>query len=86
MGLTQRVRITAHSLLATLPLLGDQPSLFQDRHMFLHGRETHREPPGEIRDRVLPSQRESHNLAPRRIGQGMKDAIGSLGGPLTYNH
>lgn len=86
MGLTQGVRAAANSLLPALPLLGDQPSLFQDRHMFLHGRETHREPPREVRDRVLTGQGESHDLAPRRIGQGMKDAIGSLGRLLIYNH
>ncbi len=86
MGLTQGVRAAANSLLPALPLLGDQPGLFQDRHMFLHGRETHREPPREVRDRVLTGQCESHDLAPRRIGQGMKDAIGSLGRLLMYNH
>lgn len=86
MGLTQGVRAAANPLLPAPPLLGDQPGLFQDRHMLLHGRETHRKPPREVRDRVLTGQGESHDLAPRRIGQGMKNAIGSLGRLLTYNH
>ena len=66
-------------------LLDDQPGGLEDRHVLLDGREAHREPPREVRHRVVGAERQRDDLAPRRVGQGVEHPVDVCGGQI-YNH
>ncbi len=79
------VDVTAHELLAPASVLGDEAGPLQDGHVLLDGGEAHRVVDRQRGDRVVPAQAASHDVAPRRVGEGVEDVVRPAR-LLNYNH
>ena len=82
------LRVAADDALAALRLLGHQPRAFQHGDVLLHRREGHLVPGRERGDRrLLSGQQTRDDVPPRRIGEGVEDAVDlRIAERITYNH
>lgn len=64
---------------------------FQDRDVLLHRREAHVVVGGQVRDRHLPDEGATQDVAPRRVGERPEDPVHLVVGEVRlrntiYNH
>ncbi len=67
--------VGAHDARSALGLLGHESCSFQHRDVLLHGGERHRVRGGEFAHRRVGRQGAPHDVAPRRIREGVEDAV-----------
>ena len=81
-----RRAVGVDDLLAAAPLLGHQAGPLEHRDVLLHGREAHRVDVGEPRHRGLAADAAVEDVAARRVGERVEQAVHLRVGERIYNH
>ena len=86
MGLTHRAHLTAHALLPSVPMLAEQASALEHRHMLLHCGEAHRVTTGQVGHGVLVLQDKGNDIPAGGVGERVEDLVSTVAVHQFYNH